>query len=240
MRRRVVVLAVLGSVALAACGEQREPLSFPSAAQGRLLTPTATEAPDASAPATFDVDGCPAPEQRMCQEAAALADALTQVDMDAVFTLSRPTTVACADVDPEVFPQCDGKHAADELEGYVVAGAEPDTFVAPEKGYHRELRFMAEGLDPEYSDEYGGADYQIVGLATCEPGKRYALAYLAGLGDPNSTLPGDRFFGTLELTEENREWAVSRLTLDILSDWQLYYDDPVSDAGCGRFEPWGS
>jgi predicted small lipoprotein YifL len=240
MRRAVVILAVLASVALAACGEEREPLTFPSAAEGRLLTPTTSETPDAATPATFDVDGCPAPEERMCQEAAALADALTQVDMDAVFTLSRPTIVECADVDPEVFPQCDGTHAPDELGGYVVAGAEPDTFVAPEKGYHHQLDFMDEGLDPEYSDEYGSADYQIVGLATCEPGKRYALAYLVGLGDPDSTLPGDRFFGTLELTEQDREWAVSLLTLDILSDWQLYYDDPVSDAGCGTFEPWGS
>ena len=31
---------------------------------------------------------------------------------------------------------------------------------------------------------------------------------------------------------------VSRLTLAILSDWQLQYDDPLSDAGCGKFEAW--
>ena len=238
MRRSVVVLAVVASAVLVACGEDAEPLAFPSAPQGRLLTPTASETPDAAAPTTFDVADCPADEPRMCQEAAALADALTQADMEAVLTLSRPTTIACADVDPEVYPQCDGNRAPDELEGYVVAGAEEDTFVAPEKQYANQLEFMREGLDEEYSDEFGGAEYQIVGLATCEPGERYALGYLVGLGDPESTLPGDRFFGTLELTEQDRGWAVSLLTLDILSDWQLYHDDPLADAGCGEFDAW--
>ena len=239
MRRTLVLLAVLASVTLVSCGEDRSPLAFPSAPQGRLLTPTASETPEAAAPATFDVGDCPVDEPRMCQEAAALADALTQADMGAVLTLSRPTPVACADVDPEVDPQCDGDRVPDELEGYVVAGAEEDTFVAPEKQYENQLEFMHDGLDEEYSDEYGGADYQIVGLATCEPGTRYALGYLVGLGDPDSTLPGDRFFGTLELTEQDHGWAVSLLTLDILSDWQLYYDDPLADAGCGKFDTWG-
>ena len=240
MRRTIILLAVLGSMTLAACGDEAEPLAFPSAPEGRLLTPTASETPDAAAPSTFDAADCPVDEERMCHEAAALAGALTQVNMDAVFTLSRPTTVACADLDPEVYPQCDGNRAPARLEGYVTSGAEADTFVAPEEDYRDFLGFMEEGLDEEYSDELGGAGYQIVGLATCEPGTRYALGYVVGLGDPDSTLPGDRFFGTFELTEEGRGWAISRMSLDILSDWQLYYDDPLADTGCGEFDPWGS
>jgi predicted small lipoprotein YifL len=238
MRRTFALLGVLAALALVACGKQRDPLAFPSAPEGRLLTPTASETPDATGPATFDPSGCPVDEPKMCAEAATLADALTQLDLHAVKGASQPSTIACADVDPDVYPQCDGKHAPQELEGYVVSGSEPQTFVADEKHYDRELDFMHDGLDEEFSDEYGGADYQIVGLATCDPGKRYALGYLVGLGDPNSTLPGDRFFGTLELTDEGHGWAVSTLRLDILSDWQLAYDDPLSDAGCGKFEGW--
>ena len=225
-------------LALSACGSGGEPLAFPSEPQGRLLTPTPSAAP-ASSVTTFSPDGCPASEPRMCQEAAALANALVQTNMEAVFTLSRATAIECADVDAEIYQQCDG-HASRALEGYVVAGAEPPTFVAPEENYRRQLRFMVEGLDPTYSDDFGTGEYRLLGLATCEPNVRYQLVYLVGLGDPTSTLPGDRFLGAFELTEQERGWAISRSALDILSDWQLVFDDPLIDAGCGRIEAWRS
>lgn len=235
MRRRLLALVCLAS--LTACGGDREPLAFPSEPQGRLLVPEETESVAPPATDTFDVDGCPVEVRRMCQEASALANALTQANVDAVFTLSRPTTVSCADVDPEVYPQCDEPRAG-ELEGFAVAGAEEETFVTPEENYREQLAFMRDGLDPDYTDELGTGGYRIIGLATCEPGERYELVYVVGLGDPESTLPADRFLGTIELTEDGRAWASSRITLDILSDWQLYYDDPLAEIGCGPISSW--
>jgi hypothetical protein len=236
MRPRVALVAVIASVALVACGSRDEPLTFPSEAQGRLLTPTPSAAPDTPA-VTLPEEGCPAGVPRMCQEAATAGDALLQANMEAIFTLSRPTSIGCGSVDEERYPQCDGK-GDPTLEGFVVSGSDEATFVAPEKNNRRTLNFRVEGLDPEYSDDYGTGEYRILGLATCEPDVRYQLVYLVGLSDPTSTLPGDRFFGTLELTEQDRGWAISRLTLDILSNWQLHYDDPLTDAGCGKIEPW--
>ena len=238
MHRSLAVGMLVLGLGLSACGSDREPLAFPSEPQGRLLTPTPSAAPAPNI-TTFSPDGCPASEPRMCQEAAAVADALVQTNMDAIFTLSRPTDIACADVDAEIYQQCEG-HASRALEGYVVAAAEPATFVAPEANYRRTLRFMEEGLDPTYSDDLGTGEYRIVGLATCEPGVRYQLVYLVGLGDPTSTLPADRFLGAFELTEQDRGWAISRSALDILSDWQLVFDDPLTDAGCGTIEAWRS
>jgi hypothetical protein len=237
--RRITAFATL-TLCLVACGGDERTLAFPSAPQGRLVTPLPSGPTGASAPATFDVEGCPARERRMCQEAAATAAALVQGNPPALQPLSRPTTVRCAEVDPGVYQQCGGTHGRDILHGYLVAGAEPETFVADDRHYARQLGFMRDGLDPEYSDEYGSGSYSIVGVATCDPGVRYQLVFLAGLGDPTSTLPADRFLGALELTGADRGWAISRLALDILSDWQLAFDDPLTDAGCGRIVPWGS
>jgi hypothetical protein len=237
--RRIAVLVLL-ALCVVACGEKADPLAFPSAPQGRLLTPIASgpTGTTGSAPTSFAVAGCPGRDRAMCETAAATADALVQADLGALGPLSRSVTVRCEDVDPDVYPQCDGRHRTDVLEGYVVAGAEPATFVDDRRHYDRQLRFMQDGLDPEFSDDYGTGAYSIVGLATCEPGVRYQLVYLVGLGDPNSTLPADRFLGTAEITADDHGWAISRLALDILSDWQLAFDDPIKDAGCGKIEPW--
>ena len=236
MRRILLLLLAVG--VLAACGEEREPLAFPDEPQGRLLVPEESESVAPPVTTTYDVADCPADEPRMCQEASALANALTQSNLDAVLTLSRTTSVACDGADPEIYPQCD-EPRADTLRGYVVAGAEEETFVVPEEPFTEQLGFMRDGLDPDYTDELGTGEYRIVGLATCEPGTRYQLVYVVGLGDPESTLPADRFLGTFELTEDGRAWASSKLTLDILSDWQLYHDDPLAEIGCGRIEAWG-
>jgi hypothetical protein len=236
--RRVALLLLWLAVALPACADKREPLAFPSEAQGRLLTPTPSAGPEIDV-TTFSPDGCPAGVPRMCQEAATAADALVQSNTNALFTLSRPTSIACANADTDVFRQCE-HHQDETLDGYLIGGAEPDTFVNDEKHYRRFLGFMKDGLDPTYSDEYGTGDYAILGLATCAENERYQLVYTAGLGDPTSTLPADRFFGTLEFTEQDHGWSISTLRLGLLSDWQLAYDDPTVDAGCGEIHPWGS
>ena len=83
-------------------------------------------------------------------------------------------------------------------------------FVDEPAGYRRTLRFFVEAVDEEYSDEFGGAQMQILGVSTCGKGAdtSYHLVYLVGLGDPTSTLPADRFLGTYELTKEDGSWAI--------------------------------
>ena len=62
--------------------------------------------------------------------------------------------------------------------------------------------------------------------------------YLVGLGDPESTLPADRFLGTYELTMEEGEWAVGAVYIGLLTDWELVLDDPLSQIACGDIQPW--
>jgi len=62
--------------------------------------------------------------------------------------------------------------------------------------------------------------------------------YLVGLGDPESTLPADRFLGTYELTNEKGEWPVGATYVGLLTDWELVLDDPLSQIACGDIQPW--
>lgn len=237
--RRLAVLALM-TLAASACGGDERRLEFPASPQGRLISPTPGDL-GAEAPAgeRYSVDGCPVEPRRFCHEASTLANAIVQASPDAILALTQPLTVSCADADLDRYPQCQGRQGR-ELRGIAVAGADPETLLVPEERYLRRLTFMAEGVDPDYSDELGGGGSRIVGVSTCRPGEWYQLVFTAGLGDPTSELPPIRFLGTFELTERGRAWAISRSALDILSDWQLLFDDPLADAGCGRIVPWGS
>ena len=239
MRRPILVpLLALLTVVLAACGYQPE-IEPPGAATGGSSAPppVASTGPVSTTP-TFAADGCPVDEPAFCEQAAFLANALVLSDADAVFDLSRRVSMDCADLDQELFSQCHGDQ--DTLEGYLVSDARGEFFVDSPADYRRTLRFFVEAVDDEYSDELGGAQMQILGVSTCGKGAdtSYHLVYLVGLGDPGSTLPGDRFLGTYELTQEGGRWAIGATFVGLFTDWQLALDDPLTQIACGDIQPW--
>jgi hypothetical protein len=223
---------------LAACGYQPE-IEPPGTATGGSSTPApvAATGPTSAAP-TFTVDGCPIGDPAFCEQAAFLANALVLSDADAVFDLSRRVSMDCADLDRDVFPQCEERGGT--LEGYVVSDHQGHLFVDEPARYRRTLRFFVEAVDEEYSDEFGDARLQILGVSTCgkDANTSYNLVYLVGLGDPTSTLPADRFLGTYELTREGGSWAVGATYVGLYTDWQLVLDDPLTQIACGNIQPW--
>ncbi|MGH2636984.1 MAG: hypothetical protein ACRDHU_12685 [Actinomycetota bacterium] len=233
--RRRPVAAILVALALSACasGSSALPRSNPSVAS---LSPP----PGASggSTGTVSVGDCPVDEPRFCQEASALANALTQSNAEAVLTLSRPERFDCAALDQDRFPQCEDE---DLLRGYAIADYQGNYFVVTANQQQDNLEFFVEAIDDEYSDELGGAEMQILGVSTCggEDGPSYHLVYTAGLGDPNSTFPGDRFLGTYEFTQRDREWAIAVAHFGLLTDWELVLDEPLSQIACGGIQAWG-
>ncbi len=225
------------AVSLAACGYQPE-IEPPGAATGGSSAPppVATTGPISTAP-TFTPDGCPVGDPAFCEQAAFLANALVVSDADAVFDLSRSVSMDCADLERDVFPQCEDRGT---LKGYVVGDHQGHLFVNGPADYRRTLGFFVEAVDDEYSDEFGGAQMQILGVSTCGEGAdtSYHLVYLVGLGDPTSTLPGARFLGTYELTKEDGSWAIGATYVGLYTDWQLVLDDPLTQIACGDIQPW--
>jgi len=173
----------------------------------------------------------------MCEQAAFLANALVLSDADAVLDLSRRVSWICAELERELFSQCEGRG---QLAGYVIGNHRGEFFVRTPADYRDALGFFVEAVDEEYSDELGGPQMQILGVSSCGegPGASYHVVYLVGLGDPESTLPADRFLGTYELTKEKGEWAVGATYVGLLTDWELALDDPVSEIACGDILPW--
>jgi hypothetical protein len=222
---------------LTACAYQPE-IERPGAATGESSAPppVAATGPISTTP-TFTTDGCPVGDPAFCEQAAFLANALVLSDADAVFDLSRPVSMDCADLKRDVFPQCEDRGT---LEGYVVGDDQGHLFVDEPADYRRTLRFFVEAVDEEYSDELGGAQLQILGVSTCGKGAdtSYHLVYLVGLGDPTSTLPADRFLGTYELTREDGSWAIGATYVGLYTDWQLVLDDPLTQIACGDVQPW--
>ena len=225
------------TVVVSACGYQPE-IEQPGAATGGSSAPppVAATGPVSTTP-TFAADGCPVDEPAFCEQAAFLANALVLSDADAVFDLSRPVSMDCADLERDLFPQCQHR---DTLEGYVVGDHQGHFFVDEPARYHDILRFLVEAVDEEYSDEFGGPQMQILGVSTCGKGAdtSYHLVYLVGLGDPSSTLPADRFLGTYELTQVKGAWAIGAAYVGLYTDWQLVLDDPLTQIACGDIQPW--
>jgi len=236
VRRPVLLPLVALAVSLAACGYQPE-IERPGAATGvsSAPAPIATTGPISTAP-TFTPDGCPVGDPAFCEQAAFLANALVVSDADAVFDLSRRVSMDCAGLERDVFPQCEDKGT---LKGYVVGDYRGYLIVTGPVDYRRTLGFFVEAVDDEYSDEFGGAQMQILGVSTCGKGSdtTYHLVYLVGLGDPTSTLPGARFLGTYELTKDG-SWAIGATYVGLYTDWQLVLDDPLTQIACGDIQPW--
>ena len=236
--RRVVPLLLIPAL-LAACGYKPE-IQRPGAPTGA----TGQQQPAAVAPtgptstsAAFGEEGCPVEDPAFCRQAAFLANALVLSDADAVFDLARRVTIHCADVDPSLFHQCNNQRT---LTGYVVGDHQGQLFVAPKNDFRDFLGFLVESVDEGYSDELGGPQMQILGVSTCGNGRdrSYHLVYTVALSDPNSTLPGDRFLGTYEFTQEGGEWAIGTSYAALYTDWQLALDDPLTEIACGDIQPW--
>ena len=232
-----MVLALSAAISLAGCAYEPE-IERPGAASGDSAppAPAASTGPVSSA-ATFTPDGCPVDDPAMCDQAAFLANALVLSESDAVFDLSRRVSWSCDELQRELFPQCEDR---DRLAGYVIGNHRGEFFVDTPADYRDALGFFVEAVDEEYSDELGGPQMQILGISSCGegPGASYQVVYLVGLGDPESTLPADRFLGTYELTKAKGEWAVGATYVGLLTDWELVLDDPLSEIACGDIRPW--
>lgn len=227
---------VLGLLLLAACagGSSSLPRSSPSVAP--LSPPPATSD---GASGTLAVGDCPIDDRRFCQEASALANALTQSSGDAVFTLSRPDRFDCAELDPDLFPQCE---ELEVLRGYAIGGYRGELSIVPAADYRGALEFFVEAIDEDYSDELGGGGMRIVGISTCgsnDADRSYHLVYTAGLDDPDDPFAGTRFLGTYEFARRDRGWAIAVAYFGLYTDWQLVFDDPLSQIACGGIQPWG-
>lgn len=236
MRSIIVLFASLA--ALSACGYQPE-IQQPGAATGvsapEAPSPAAT-GPVSTAP-TFTPDGCPVDDPSFCEQAAFLANALVLSDADAVFDLSRRVSLDCAAIARKRYPQCEDEQG---LDGYVIGTHQGEFFVDPPADYRDDLAFLVGSVDEEYSDEFGGPQMQVLGISTCGKGAdtSYHVVYLVALSDPESTLPGDRFLGTYELTQQGGEWAIATAYVGLYTDWQLVLDDPLTQIACGDIQPW--
>jgi hypothetical protein len=188
---------------------------------------------------TLAVGDCPVDDRRFCQEASALANALTQAGGGAVFTLSRRGRFDCAELDLDRFDQCEAREV---LRGYTIATYRGEFSVVPAARYRNLLEFFVEAIDEEYSDEIGGGQMQIVGISACGSGdedRSYHLVFTAGLDDPDDAFAGTRFLGTYEFTRRDRGWAIAVAHLGLFTDWELLLDDPLSQIACGGIRPWG-
>ncbi|HKE54758.1 MAG TPA: hypothetical protein VKC55_08320 [Actinomycetota bacterium] len=238
MRR--LVLLPLAVLLLASCGYQPE-IDNPGTATGVTgrAPSAASSAPTGptSTSAAFTEDGCPVDDPDFCRQATFLANALVLSDSHAVFDLSREVTLHCADLDESLYAQCKDEST---LKGYIVGSHQGEFFVAPPKRFRDLLSFFVEAVDTEYSDELGGPQMQILGISTCGKGAStsYHVAFTVALSDPNSTLPGDRFLGTYQFTQEQGEWAIEVAYFALYTDWQLVLDDPLTEIGCGDIQPW--
>jgi hypothetical protein len=206
--RRRLVAAVATAAALAACSGGSSPPA-----------PTPAET-------TFAVEACPVDERRFCQEASALANALTQSSVDALLALSRRE-----------------RHGRGATRGYGIGSARGVVSVVSADEYRAMLERLVQDVDDAYSDEIGGGEPRVLGVSTCEganPKERsHHLVYTVALGGGTSARSSERFLGTFELTRRNREWAVSVAFLAPLAAWRRVLDDPLGEIGCGDVRPWG-
>ncbi|MGA9160775.1 MAG: hypothetical protein WB297_07925 [Actinomycetota bacterium] len=236
--RRSILVPLTSLVALAAaCGYQPE-IQQPGAATGASTpAPASAATGPISATPTFTPEGCPVDDPSFCEQAAFLANALVLSDSDAVFDLSRRVSLDCTQIARNRYPQCEDE---DRLDGYVVGTHQGEFFVDPPADYRDILAFLVESIDEGYSDEFGGPQMQILGISTCGKGANtsHHVVYLVGLSDPESTLPGDRFLGTYELTRQGGEWAIGTAYVGLYTDWQLVLDDPLTQIACGDIRPW--
>jgi hypothetical protein len=241
--RRLVpppIAVALLALSLSACGYEPD-IDNPGTATGvsGRAPSTVSSAPTGptSTSAAFTEEGCPVDDPAFCRQATFLANALVVSDSGAVYDLSRRVELHCADLDEALYEQCDDEST---LNGHIIGSHLGEFFVAPPKQFRDVLMFFVEAVDPEYSDELGGPQMQILGVSTCGSGRdrSYHVAYTVALADPDSTVPGDRFLGTYEFTQADGDWAIEVVYFALYSDWQLALDDPLTEIGCGDIQPW--
>lgn len=199
--------------------------------------PTASSATP-SAPAALDLSGCPVDDEAFCGTAFDVATALSSQDEDSLLSLSRSTTIDCAEVARRYFPGC---ASDDVLEGYGTSGATFLVEVLGRPAYRRQLEAVVGAIDPSYTDELDGGSAQVLGVGTCGPdipGRRtYHLAWTAAAAETGGD--AERLLGSFELTLEDDEWRIALWYIDTLELWEAEQPDPLTSAFCeAGLHPW--
>jgi hypothetical protein len=180
MRWSVLASFVLAGVA--ACGSSDAPTPDPSSGSPSVSSPSPTVT--STGVQTLTRGGCPVPDDAFCDTATRIGRALVERDAADLLRFSRSTTLDCAEVAREYFPDC--SDANDVLHGYGLSGADFLVDMVPRAEYGQRLDEVVAGIDPSFSDELGDGSPSLIGVGTCGPdipGRRtYHLAWIAALG----------------------------------------------------------
>ncbi len=198
MRR---ILAVLGTVLMVGgCSSGADP---PSETDPTSPLTGATQSGSPSGTPTYEVSGCPVPDEAFCATAIEVIDALRSADVDRLIDLSREDRLVCAELAVEYFPMCEQD---DVLEGYALGGSDFIIEVVDDDGYRSQLEAIIPNIDTSFSDELGDGSVRVIGLGTCgpnEPGRRtYHIAWTAAVGEAGA--PAERLLGQLRADVRRR------------------------------------
>jgi hypothetical protein len=227
---RVIGIIVAAALFAAACTSESD-VPEPSSVAGSA-TP--------SVPEPLDPSGCPVDDEAFCGTALDVASALSSQDGDSLFSLSRSTTIDCAEVARRYFPGCASE---DVLRGYGISGATFLVEVLGRQAYRRQLEATVGGIDASYGDDLGDGSPQVLGVGTCGPdipGRRtYHLAWTAAAAETGGAV--ERLLGSFELTLDGDEWRIALFYLDTLELWEAEQTDPLTSAFCqAGLHPWPS
>jgi hypothetical protein len=154
-------------------------------------------------------------DDQACGRAASAATALQEGDSARLVELSYADTFACADLPPEMFPDCS---PGATLEGHPVTGADGKIGILSAEDYEALLAELGETT--------------VTGIGTCGPDdpdrRSYHVAFWAATEG-----------GSLELVRREGEWSIGIVYADALENWETVYADPESELACGNVEPWG-
>ena len=98
---------------------------------------------------TLTRSGCPIPDDAFCDTATRIGQALVERDAAELLRLSRSTTIDCAEIAREYFPDC--SDANDVLHGYGLSGADFLVDVVPRGAYGQRLDEVVAGIDLSFS-----------------------------------------------------------------------------------------
>jgi hypothetical protein len=224
MRPRLVLVAMLG---LFGCAGDPGPSPSPS--------PSTHPAPQTS----FPVDGCPIDDAEACDVIARSATSLVAGDATDLMEVSRPDRFDCAGLPVDVFPGCADDHV---LRGHPIASSAPIIEVLPRPNYRSQLDAILDGVDPTFSDPYGGGATEVLGVGTCGPEDIERRSYHLGMtmGVSEDGAPAERLLGSFEFVNREGRWWIGIWYLDTLGAWEQTSPDPFATIACGNMEPWAA